>query len=148
MIPILLCRYFLFFYSFFVSSRSLSYMFVTSATAFVLMAFVYFIVDVKHWWGGGPFFYAGTKKHPRVLVNISIYYPLADSSFLSLCFKAWIQLCCTLATAWLGGCFPSITSVDQCGPTGPSCLKRSGERASGFLLGTSCTKMKYSSVCK
>lgn len=148
MIPILLCRYCLFFYSFFclfkVFVLHVCYLCHCLCTHGLCILYCGCQALVGRW----TILLRRYKKHPRVLVNISIYYPLADSSFLSLCFKAWIQLCCTLATAWLGGCFPSITSVDQCGPTGPSCLKRSGERASGFLLGTSCTKMKYSSVCK
>ncbi len=37
----------------------MSYVFVTSGLAFALMALVYQCVDVKEWWGGEPFFYAG-----------------------------------------------------------------------------------------
>ena len=47
------------------SSRSLSYVFVTTATAFLLMAFVYALVDAYHKWDGEPFIYAGiySKMH-------------------------------------------------------------------------------------
>ena len=40
-------------------------MFVTSGLAFILMAFVYVIVDAKEWWGGEPFFYAGESDFER-----------------------------------------------------------------------------------
>lgn len=41
---------------------SLSYVFATTSLANILMAFVYVIVDVKEWWGGEPFFYAGMNS--------------------------------------------------------------------------------------
>ena len=43
--------------------RSLSYVMVTTSLANILMALVYFVVDVKEWWGGEPFFYAGTNSN-------------------------------------------------------------------------------------
>ncbi len=39
---------------------SLSYVFATTGTAFLLMAAVYFVVDVKGWWGGEPFYQVRT----------------------------------------------------------------------------------------
>ena len=42
-----------------VCNRSLSYVFVTTATAFLLMAIVYALVDAYNKWDGTPFIYAG-----------------------------------------------------------------------------------------
>lgn len=44
---------------YFTHFRSLSYVFATTGTAFLLMAMVYFVVDVKGWWTGEPFYQAG-----------------------------------------------------------------------------------------
>ncbi|XP_047119724.1 heparan-alpha-glucosaminide N-acetyltransferase-like [Schistocerca piceifrons] len=38
---------------------SLSFVLVTSCFAFYLLSFCYFLIDVKHWWSGAPFFYPG-----------------------------------------------------------------------------------------
>ncbi|PSN35838.1 hypothetical protein C0J52_15490 [Blattella germanica] len=38
---------------------SLSFVLVTSSFAFFLLAACYFLIDVKGWWGGTPFFYPG-----------------------------------------------------------------------------------------
>ena len=46
----------------FYSNRSLSYVFVTTGMAFLLMAFVYVLVDFKHVWQGEPFLFAGKSK--------------------------------------------------------------------------------------
>jgi hypothetical protein len=48
--------------------RSLSFVFVTSGCGFVLIAFVYVLVDVKHWWGGEPFFFAGIHIFMQFMV--------------------------------------------------------------------------------
>ena len=48
--------------SIFYSNRSLSYVFVTTGMAFLLMAFVYVLVDFKHVWQGEPFLFAGKSK--------------------------------------------------------------------------------------
>ena len=32
---------------------------VTTGLAFMLMALVYVVVDVRRWWSGAPFLYAG-----------------------------------------------------------------------------------------
>ena len=42
-----------------ICNRSLSYVFVTTATAFLLMAIVYALVDAYNKWDGAPFIYAG-----------------------------------------------------------------------------------------
>lgn len=34
-------------------------MFVTTGMAYFLLAIIYYIIDVKHWWGGEPFYYTG-----------------------------------------------------------------------------------------
>ena len=36
---------------------------VTTALANILMTLVYFAVDVKEWWAGEPFFYAGNLRN-------------------------------------------------------------------------------------
>jgi len=41
---------------------SLSYVFVTTGMAFLLMAFVYVLVDFKHVWQGEPFLFAGMNS--------------------------------------------------------------------------------------
>ncbi|XP_068084945.1 heparan-alpha-glucosaminide N-acetyltransferase isoform X2 [Anabrus simplex] len=38
---------------------SLSFVLVTSCFAFYLLSFCYFLIDVKHWWSGAPFYYPG-----------------------------------------------------------------------------------------
>lgn len=39
--------------------RSLSFVMVTSSFAFFLLSFVYLLTDVKNWWTGKPFLFAG-----------------------------------------------------------------------------------------
>jgi len=41
---------------------SISFVMVTSCFAFILLAFLYIIIDQKHWWKGQPFFYAGMNS--------------------------------------------------------------------------------------
>ncbi|KAL3283749.1 hypothetical protein HHI36_017918 [Cryptolaemus montrouzieri] len=41
---------------------SLSFVLVTSGTAFALLTLCYVLIDVKKWWQGGPFFYAGMNS--------------------------------------------------------------------------------------
>lgn len=41
---------------------SLSYVLVTSSFAFALLAMLYIVIDVKNWWKGQPFFYAGMNS--------------------------------------------------------------------------------------
>ena len=38
---------------------SVSFVLVTSCFAFALLAALYVLIDLKHWWKGQPFFYAG-----------------------------------------------------------------------------------------
>ena len=38
---------------------SISFVLVTSCFAFALLAALYVLIDLKHWWKGQPFFYAG-----------------------------------------------------------------------------------------
>ena len=38
---------------------SISFVLVTSCFAFALLAVLYVLIDLKHWWKGQPFFYAG-----------------------------------------------------------------------------------------
>ncbi|XP_037936630.1 heparan-alpha-glucosaminide N-acetyltransferase-like [Teleopsis dalmanni] len=38
---------------------SLSFVFITSSLAFVMLSVFYFIIDIKHWWTGFPFVEAG-----------------------------------------------------------------------------------------
>lgn len=40
-------------------SRSLSYVTTLACFAFVLLTLLFYIVDVKAWWSGAPFFYPG-----------------------------------------------------------------------------------------
>lgn len=44
--------------------RSLSYVTTLACFAFVLLAVIYYIVDVKKWWSGAPFYYPGK---PRII---------------------------------------------------------------------------------
>lgn len=39
--------------------RSMSFVLVTSCFAFYLLSFCYWLIDVKGWWSGAPFFYPG-----------------------------------------------------------------------------------------
>jgi len=41
---------------------SISFVMVTSCFAFALLSFLYVIIDVKNWWKGQPFFYAGMNS--------------------------------------------------------------------------------------
>jgi len=41
---------------------SISFVMVTSSFAFLLLAVLYFLIDVKHLWKGQPFFYAGMNS--------------------------------------------------------------------------------------
>jgi len=41
---------------------SLSYVLVTSSFAFILLALLYFIIDMRNWWKGQPFVYAGMNS--------------------------------------------------------------------------------------
>jgi len=41
---------------------SLSYVLVTSSFAFALLTLLYIVIDVKSWWKGQPFFYAGMNS--------------------------------------------------------------------------------------
>ena len=41
---------------------SISFVLVTSCFAFALLAFLYVLIDLKHWWKGQPFFYAGMNS--------------------------------------------------------------------------------------
>jgi len=41
---------------------SISFVMVTSSFAFLLLAVLYFLIDVKHFWKGQPFFYAGMNS--------------------------------------------------------------------------------------
>ncbi len=53
----------------------MSYVFVTSGLAFALLAFVYHLVDVKGWWGGEPFFYAGQSRLSHIQYIKHLYHP-------------------------------------------------------------------------
>lgn len=49
------------------ASRSLSYVTTLACFAFVLLALMYYTVDVKKWWSGKPFFYPGENgRHLRI----------------------------------------------------------------------------------
>ncbi|KAK9881463.1 hypothetical protein WA026_016348 [Henosepilachna vigintioctopunctata] len=41
---------------------SLSFVLVTSSISFALLTFCYVLIDMKKWWGGEPFFYAGMNS--------------------------------------------------------------------------------------
>jgi len=41
---------------------SISFVLVTSSFAFILLALLYVLIDVKKWWKGQPFFYAGMNS--------------------------------------------------------------------------------------
>ena len=41
---------------------SISFVLITSCFAFALLAFLYVLIDLKHWWKGQPFFYAGMNS--------------------------------------------------------------------------------------
>jgi len=41
---------------------SISFVLVTSCFAFALLAALYVLIDLKHWWKGQPFFYAGMNS--------------------------------------------------------------------------------------
>jgi len=38
---------------------SLSFIFATGSMAYLLLLFCYFVIDVKHWWSGAPFYFGG-----------------------------------------------------------------------------------------
>ena len=54
------------------SFRSLSFVLALSGTSFLLLTVCYVIIDMKQWWSGVPFYFAG-KRH------ISRYVLRADS---------------------------------------------------------------------
>ena len=41
---------------------SISFVLVTSSFAFALLSLLYVLIDLKHWWKGQPFFYAGMNS--------------------------------------------------------------------------------------
>lgn len=41
---------------------SVSYIFSTGSMGFVLMALCYYFIDIKNWWTGAPFYYAGMNS--------------------------------------------------------------------------------------
>ena len=41
---------------------SISFVMVTSCFAFLLLSLLYIIIDIKKWWKGQPFFYAGMNS--------------------------------------------------------------------------------------
>lgn len=44
---------------FLVIFRSLSFVLVTTAFAFLLLTACFFVIDMKRWWNGSPFMYCG-----------------------------------------------------------------------------------------
>ena len=56
------CTNFTQFFFLSIPNRSLSYVFVTTGMAFLLLAFVYVLVDFKRVWQGEPFLFAGKSK--------------------------------------------------------------------------------------
>ena len=55
---------------------------VTTSLANILMALVYIVVDVKEWWGGEPFFYAGNNLRIKAKLGVKIM-PRSFPPFLS-----------------------------------------------------------------
>lgn len=45
--------------------RSLSYVTTLSCFAFMLLLLIYYLVDIKRWWSGAPFFYPGQYMQDR-----------------------------------------------------------------------------------
>lgn len=43
--------------------RSLSFVTCMGCMSFVLLGLMYFVVDIKEWWGGQPFIYPGMRIH-------------------------------------------------------------------------------------
>ncbi|XP_013788097.1 heparan-alpha-glucosaminide N-acetyltransferase-like [Limulus polyphemus] len=41
---------------------SISYIFATGAMAFLLLSICYFVIDVKRWWTGAPFYFSGMNS--------------------------------------------------------------------------------------
>uniref|UniRef100_A0A7M4EUQ2 Heparan-alpha-glucosaminide N-acetyltransferase n=1 Tax=Crocodylus porosus TaxID=8502 RepID=A0A7M4EUQ2_CROPO len=58
-------------------SRSLSFVTTLSCFSFILLGLMFYVIDVKHWWGGQPFIYPGMNSF-FVYVGHSIlgsYFP-------------------------------------------------------------------------
>ena len=49
--------------------RSISFVLVTTALAYLMLAIVYWIVDCKKWWNGAPFLYAGKSLQKYLKTN-------------------------------------------------------------------------------
>lgn len=48
--------------------RSLSYVTTLACFAFVLLALIYYTVDVQKWWSGAPFLFPGETQHVSELL--------------------------------------------------------------------------------
>ena len=61
--------------------RSLSYVMVTTCFAFFLLGVCFFLIDVRKWWTGAPFFYPG----------IYLLHLKHDTCKLRVCDQVWIH---------------------------------------------------------
>ena len=77
----LLSRYFIY--------RSLSFICATAAMAFLLLTFCYIAIDVKHWWDGAPFHFAGIKQF---FFTLSTIFKWEDRKPLILNLIIWAPL--------------------------------------------------------
>ncbi len=88
--------------------RSLSFVTCMGCMSFVLLGLMYFIVDVKEWWGGQPFIYPGMRIHlfkgivcPKIKYLLKMDLPSDHPNCAWVCF--FIQKFCiaSLAHQWI-----------------------------------------------
>jgi len=87
---------------------SLSFVMVTTGLAYFVMAIIYLVVDVKKWWSGAPFLYAGLNSIVLYLGSYMAYnmlpfnYALSDgmdTHWRKLPESIW-GVCCWLMVAY------------------------------------------------
>lgn len=80
--------------------RSISFVLVTSSLAFILLCVSYYIIDMKKWWTGKPFLFAGMNStimyigHNMTYSNFLIHWYIDEASankthFMSLLDDVW-----------------------------------------------------------
>uniref|UniRef100_A0A671PF19 Uncharacterized protein n=2 Tax=Sinocyclocheilus TaxID=75365 RepID=A0A671PF19_9TELE len=59
--------------------RSLSFVTCMGCMSFVLLGLMYFVVDIKEWWGGQPFIYPGMNSIFVYVGNslLGFYFPFS-----------------------------------------------------------------------
>lgn len=68
--------------------RSLSYVTTLACFAYVLLALIYYTVDVQKWWTGAPFLFPGeTEHHVRITMKQTDRYFIKFGVFRLWCFS-------------------------------------------------------------